>query len=65
MKIEYWNINSLYPELIFPQVIGDVINKSKIDKIFDVYRPHIVFHAGADKHVPLMEMNPDEAVFQV
>ena len=45
------------------QVIGDVINKKKLEGIFAMFRPQIVFHAGADKHVPLMEMNPDEAVF--
>jgi FlaA1/EpsC-like NDP-sugar epimerase len=45
------------------QIIGDVINKKKLEGIFALYRPQIVFHAGADKHVPLMEMNPDEAVF--
>jgi len=45
------------------QIIGDVINKKKLEGIFAMYRPQIVFHAGADKHVPLMEMNPDEAVF--
>jgi FlaA1/EpsC-like NDP-sugar epimerase len=44
------------------QVIGDVINKRKLVGIFERYRPEIVFHAGADKHVPLMELNPDEAV---
>ena len=45
------------------QIIGDVINKKKLEGIFAMFRPQIVFHAGADKHVPLMEMNPDEAVF--
>jgi len=45
------------------QVIGDVINKKKLEGVFAMHRPQIVFHAGADKHVPLMEMNPDEAVF--
>jgi FlaA1/EpsC-like NDP-sugar epimerase len=43
-------------------VIGDVINKRKLEGVFSRFRPHIVFHAGADKHVPLMELNPDEAV---
>src|SRR4029453_15836053 len=42
------------------QIIGDVINKKKLEGIFAMFRPQIVFHAGADKHVPLMEMNPDE-----
>jgi len=44
------------------EIIGDVINKKKLEGVFDRYRPEIVFHAGADKHVPLMELNPDEAV---
>ncbi len=55
-------LKGIYPEGDFPQIIGDVINLAKVEKIFDIYRPNIVFHAGADKHVPLMEMNPDEAV---
>jgi FlaA1/EpsC-like NDP-sugar epimerase len=44
------------------QVIGDVINKAKLTHVFETHRPQIVFHAGADKHVPLMELYPDEAV---
>jgi FlaA1/EpsC-like NDP-sugar epimerase len=44
------------------QVIGDVINRKKIEGTFRKYKPEIVFHAGADKHVPLLESNPDEAV---
>jgi FlaA1/EpsC-like NDP-sugar epimerase len=44
------------------EVIGDVINRRKLEGVFQEYRPQIVFHAGADKHVPLMEGNPDEAV---
>ena len=44
------------------EIIGDIINYSKVDKIFSTRRPDLVFHAAADKHVPLMELNPDEAV---
>lgn len=44
------------------EVIGDVINKRKLHGVFERFSPEIVFHAGADKHVPLMELNPDEAV---
>jgi FlaA1/EpsC-like NDP-sugar epimerase len=58
----YNELHANYPDRFFPQVIGDVINKVKVEKIFEAYQPYIVFHAGADKHVPLMEMNPDEAV---
>ena len=45
------------------EVIGDIISFPKLDRIFDRFRPQIVFHAAAHKHVPLMELNPDEAVF--
>jgi FlaA1/EpsC-like NDP-sugar epimerase len=43
-------------------VIGDVTDENRLDAIFSEYRPHIVFHAAAHKHVPLMEGNPCEAV---
>ena len=39
-----------------------VTNQEKLDALFARYRPHLVFHAAAHKHVPLMEQNPDEAV---
>jgi FlaA1/EpsC-like NDP-sugar epimerase len=43
-------------------IVADVRNKSRIDQIFNQYKPKIVFHAAAYKHVPLMENNPYEAV---
>jgi FlaA1/EpsC-like NDP-sugar epimerase len=43
-------------------VIADIRNKERLNSIFDRYRPHIVFHAAAYKHVPLMEENPYEAI---
>ncbi len=43
-------------------VICDIRNREKIFKVFEQYKPDIVFHAAAHKHVPLMEKNPDEAV---
>ena len=52
----------LMPDLPRHEVIGDVINRRKLEGVFRDRRPEIVFHAGADKHVPLMELNPDEAV---
>ncbi len=51
-----------FPGVRRATVIGDVINKKKLEGVFATYHPEIVFHAGADKHVPLMEGNPDEAV---
>ena len=51
-----------YPEQKFTPVIGDVRIPSRLDFVFRTYRPQIVFHAAAYKHVPLMEENPCEAV---
>lgn len=51
-----------YPDLDFVPVIGDVRRRSRLDFVFDNWRPQIVFHAAAYKHVPLMEENPCEAV---
>lgn len=43
-------------------VIGDVKNEAKMRQVFERYRPRVVFHAAAYKHVPLMEANPVESV---
>lgn len=47
--------------LILP-IIADIRNIERITKVFDKFRPQIVFHAAAYKHVPLMEDNPYEAI---
>lgn len=51
-----------FPNLNFVPVIGDVRNGDRLDYVFRNWHPHIVFHAAAYKHVPLMEENPCEAV---
>jgi FlaA1/EpsC-like NDP-sugar epimerase len=43
-------------------VICDIRFKERVHQVFDHYRPQLVFHAAAHKHVPLMEQNPEEAV---
>lgn len=43
-------------------VIGSVYNYARLKEVFDHYRPQLIFHAAAYKHVPLMEFNPVEAV---
>ncbi|MFZ6052315.1 polysaccharide biosynthesis protein [Halocola ammonii] len=43
-------------------VIGDIRQLDRIKRLFDFYKPQVVFHAAAYKHVPLMEDNPSEAV---
>ena len=43
-------------------VVADIRDRDKMDKIFKKYKPEVVFHAAAHKHVPMMEFHPDEAV---
>jgi len=43
-------------------VIADVRSKKALEKVFKSYNPHVVFHAAAYKHVPLMEENPSQAI---
>lgn len=47
---------------LFKFLLADVRNRVRINKIFDLYKPQIIFHAAAYKHVPMMEDNPTEAV---
>ena len=51
-----------YPNLAIEPIIADVRDKLRIDSIFKRLKPQVVFHAGAHKHVPLMESQPSEAV---
>ena len=50
------------PELNAEYLIGSVRNTGRLEYIFKTYRPNIVFHAAAHKHVPLMEDSPNEAI---
>ncbi len=51
-----------YPQLDLVVLIGSVRNTHRIHNIFERYRPDIVYHAAAHKHVPLMEDSPNEAI---
>lgn len=51
-----------YPELNLAVLIGSVRDSRRIDWVFEHYRPDIVYHAAAHKHVPLMETSPNEAI---
>lgn len=52
-----------WPHIDVIPVICDVRNKERLRYVFERERPEVVFHGAAHKHVPLMEANPDEAVF--
>ena len=51
-----------YPELNLVVLIGSVRDSRRIDSVFETYKPDIVYHAAAHKHVPLMEGSPNEAI---
>jgi len=55
-------LQSNYPNLKLIPVIADVRNAQRLDFVFKIHQPQIVFHAAAHKHVSLMEANPVEAV---
>ena len=50
-----------FPDLPLSPVIGDIRHRTHTTSVFDEYRPEVVFHAAAYKHVPMMEANPDAA----
>ncbi|MFD0680802.1 MULTISPECIES: polysaccharide biosynthesis protein [unclassified Paenibacillus] len=51
-----------FPDLQLETIIADIQDTERINEVFSTYRPEVVFHAAAHKHVPLMERNPAEAV---
>ena len=51
-----------YPELKLEVLIGSVRDVKRLEEVFEAYKPKVVFHAAAHKHVPLMEDSPDEAI---
>lgn len=60
---EIWQeLIASYPELDKIPVIADIRDEKRINQIFKEFKPQVVFHAGAHKHVPLMEYQPVEAV---
>lgn len=51
-----------FPALKVHPIIADVQDRARINHVLSLYQPHVVFHAAAHKHVPLMEYNPGEAL---
>ena len=51
-----------YPSANIELFMGDVRNRERVEEAFDKFRPRYVFHAAAYKHVPMMEINPTEAI---
>ncbi len=51
-----------HPDVPIEAIICDIVDRTRVDQLFDRYRPDVVIHAAAHKHVPLMEGNPGEAI---
>ncbi|MGI5976606.1 MAG: polysaccharide biosynthesis protein [Candidatus Limivicinus sp.] len=57
-----FELRDKYPELDLVTLIGSVRDSRRLEQVFSLYRPEIVFHAAAHKHVPLMEDSPCESI---
>lgn len=55
-------LKQLYPELPLVALVGSIRDRKRLHVIFQTYKPTLVFHAAAHKHVPLMETSPKEAI---
>ncbi|MGI6719181.1 MAG: UDP-N-acetylglucosamine 4,6-dehydratase family protein [Bacteroidales bacterium] len=55
-------LENRFPYVKFHPIVGDIRNKSRLNNIMKMYKPSVLFHAAAYKHVPLMEINPCEAI---
>ncbi|HJB25825.1 MAG TPA: polysaccharide biosynthesis protein [Firmicutes bacterium] len=51
-----------FPKADYETVLGSIRDRARLENVFHTYNPQVVFHAAAHKHVPMMELNPREAV---
>ena len=58
----YQELKVKFPTQSYRTIIANVTEKARMEEVFQQYNPEVVFHAAAHKHVPLMEMQPGEAV---
>jgi FlaA1/EpsC-like NDP-sugar epimerase len=55
-------LQDLYPHLSIVPIVGDILDRKHIEEVIRIYRPQLIYHAAAYKHVPLMEEQPFEAI---
>jgi FlaA1/EpsC-like NDP-sugar epimerase len=60
LTLEIQNLNS---DIKVKSIVTDIRSKKSLEKVFAEYKPDVVYHAAAYKHVPLMEENPSQAIF--
>ncbi|MGD0785008.1 MAG: nucleoside-diphosphate sugar epimerase/dehydratase [Sedimentisphaerales bacterium] len=56
------NLRASFPQVSMELLICDITDKKRVEQIFERFKPEVVIHAAAHKHVPLMEANPGEAI---
>jgi FlaA1/EpsC-like NDP-sugar epimerase len=57
-----WELRRTHPELDTVPYVADIVDRVRLDHILQYEKPSVVFHAAAHKHVPMMELNPGEAI---
>lgn len=55
-------LKAAFPDTEIISILGDILNNKKLEMVISKYKPHIIFHAAAYKHVPMIEKNSSEAV---
>lgn len=55
-------LKAAYPNVVITPLVADVGDDTRVDAVFARHRPEVVIHAAAHKHVPMMELNPGEAI---
>lgn len=55
-------LSQTFPKIGIVPIIADVRHTERIERVLQQFQPHVIFHAAAHKHVPLMEQNPTEAI---
>ena len=55
-------LHKKFPTVNMQAIICNITDKTRVDEVFEKYKPQVVIHAAAHKHVPLMELNPGEAI---
>jgi FlaA1/EpsC-like NDP-sugar epimerase len=56
------DLRRLYPDQVLAVALCDIRNRARLHQVFDAWRPQVVFHAAAHKHVPYLEQNPEEGI---
>ncbi|UCD84907.1 MAG: polysaccharide biosynthesis protein [Deltaproteobacteria bacterium] len=57
-----WELQESFPKVEIIPLVGDILDQVRVSRVLEEFRPEIIFHSAAYKHVPMMESNPLEAI---